>query len=158
MGPGAGVVEIRLAYSPGCSTQLIPALERRKGDHAMTKNTMKTAAVAAGTMLFDDWFDPIEDAVRERVRGVIETIMEEELDATLSRPRYGRRKAAGSIDDAAPIVGSRHGHRTRTLTGTFGKTEIAVPRAVSRARTARRTSGRANRFGPTSGARNKPKL
>ena len=35
--------------------------------------------------------------------------MEEELDATLSRPRYGRRKAAGSIDDAAPIVGSRHG-------------------------------------------------
>ena len=95
----------------------------------MTKNTTKTAAVAVGTMLFDDWFDPIEDAVRERVRGVIETIMEEELDATLSRPRYGRRKAAGSIDDAAPIVGSRHGHRTRTLTGTFGKTEIAVPRA-----------------------------
>ena len=39
LGPGAGVVEIRLAYSPGCSTQLIPALERRKGDHAMTKNT-----------------------------------------------------------------------------------------------------------------------
>jgi putative transposase len=95
----------------------------------MTKNTTKTAAIAAGTMLFDDWFDPIEDTVRERVRGVIETIMEEELDATLSRPRYGRRKAAGSIADAAPSVGSRHGHRTRTLTGTFGKTEIAVPRA-----------------------------
>ena len=95
----------------------------------MTKNTTKTAAVAAGAMLFDDWFDPIEDAVRETVRGVIETIMEEELDATLSRPRYGRRKAAGSIDDAAPIVGSRHGHRTRTLTGTFGQTGIAVPRA-----------------------------
>jgi hypothetical protein len=55
--------------------------------------------------------------------------MEEELDATLLRRRYGRRKAAGSIDDAAPIVGSRHGHRTRTLMGTFGKTEIAVPRA-----------------------------
>src|ERR1700726_3326008 len=95
----------------------------------MMKNTTKTAAIAAGTMLFEDWFDTIEDAVRERVRGVIETIMEEELDATLSRPRYGRRKAAGSIDDAAPIVGSRHGHRTRTLTGTFGQTEIAVPRA-----------------------------
>jgi putative transposase len=95
----------------------------------MTKNTTKTAAVATGAMLFDDWFDPIEDAVRERVRGVIETIMEEELDATLSRPRYGRRKAAGSIDDVAPIAGSRHGHRTRTLTGTFGTTEIAVPRA-----------------------------
>jgi hypothetical protein len=60
--------------------------------------------------------------------------MEEELDATLSRPRYGRRKAAGSIDDAAPIVGSRHGHRTRTLTGTFGQTEIAVPRARNQGR------------------------
>jgi hypothetical protein len=35
----------------------------------MTKNTTKTAVVAAGIMLFDDWFDPIEDAVRERVRG-----------------------------------------------------------------------------------------
>jgi Transposase, Mutator family len=95
----------------------------------MTKNTTKAAAVAAGAMLFDNWFNPIEDAVREKVRGVIETIMEEELDATLSRPRYGRRKAAGSIDDAAPIAGSRHGHRTRTLTGTFGKTQIGVPRA-----------------------------
>ena len=28
-----------------------------------------------------------------------------------------------------PVVGCRHGHRKRTLTGTFGKTEIAVPRA-----------------------------
>jgi putative transposase len=116
----------------------------------MTKNTTKTAAIAAGTMLFDDWFDPIEDAVRERVRGVIETIMEEELDATLSRPRYGRRKAAGSIDDAAPIVGSRHGHRTRTLTGTFGQTEIADPARSPEPRcaadirvSARNASGRA---------------
>ena len=94
----------------------------------MTKNTTKTA-VAAGTMLFDDWFDPIEDAVRERVRGVIEMTMKEELDATLLRPRYGRRKAAGSIADAAPSVDSQHDHRTRTLTGTFGQIEIAVPRA-----------------------------
>jgi putative transposase len=54
--------------------------------------------------------------------------LEAELDATLSC-RYGRRKTAGSIDDAAPIVGSRHGHRTRPLIGTFGKTEIAMPRA-----------------------------
>jgi hypothetical protein len=27
------------------------------------------------------------------------------------------------------VTGHRHGSRTRTLTGTFGKTEIAVPRA-----------------------------
>src|ERR1700736_2857757 len=63
----------------GAQPQLFPALERRKGDHARTKNTTKTAAGAA--MLFDDGCDPIEDAVR-RARGVIATIMEEELDAT----------------------------------------------------------------------------
>ncbi|MGH7186677.1 MAG: IS256 family transposase, partial [Pseudomonadota bacterium] len=79
-------------------------------------------------MLFDDWFDPIEDGVRARVRGFIETMLEEELDGALSRPRYGRRKPSGN-DEAPSVVGCRHGHRKRTLTGTFGKTEIAVPRA-----------------------------
>ena len=130
MGAVAEVVEVLVGVVSGVLTPADSALERRKGDHAMMKNTTKTAAVAAGTMLFDDWFDPIEDAVRETVRSVIETIMEEELDdKSPSRPRYGRQKAAGSIADAAPSVGSRHGHRTRTLTGTFGKTEIGVPRA-----------------------------
>jgi len=58
----------------------------------MTKDTTKAAAVAAEIMLFDNWFDPIEDGVRERVRGFIETMLEEELDCALSRPRYGRRR------------------------------------------------------------------
>jgi transposase-like protein len=53
-----------------------------------------------------------------------------ELDAALSRPRYGRRaKPAESNDAVVGVAGHRHGRRTRTLTGTFGKTEIAVPRA-----------------------------
>src|SRR5271157_3085414 len=108
---------------------MIPALERWKGDHAMTKDTTKTAAVAADIMLFDNWFDAIEDGVRDRVRGFIGTMLEEEVDAALSRPRYGRRKANGNEDAAALVVGCRHGHRKRTLTGTFGKTEISVPRA-----------------------------
>ena len=95
----------------------------------MTRDTTKTAAVAADIMLFDNWFDAIEDGVRDRVRGFIGTILEEELDAALSRPRYGRRKANGNEDAAALVVGCRHGHRKRTLTGTFGKTEISVPRA-----------------------------
>src|SRR3954447_3482515 len=48
--------------------------------------------------------------------------------AVLARPRYGR---ACKDDDACPagIVGHRHGSRTRSLTGSFGKTEITVPRA-----------------------------
>lgn len=94
----------------------------------MTKDTMKDAGVAADPLLFDDWFDAIEDGVRARVRGFIETMLEEELSGTLSRPRYRRRKPGA--DDAAPlVVGVRHGHRERTLIGTFGQTRIAVPRA-----------------------------
>jgi putative transposase len=108
---------------------MIPALERWTGDHAMAKDTTNAAAIAADIMLFDNWFDPIEDGVRSRVRGFIETMLEEELDDALSRPRYGRRKAPADGNAAAPLVGCRHGHRKRALTGTFGKTEIAVPRA-----------------------------
>ena len=98
----------------------------------MTMDTTKTASVAADMMLFDNWFDAIEDGVRDRVRGFIETLLEEELEGALSRPRYGRRKPGGEEDDlaaVAPIAGHRHGHRRRALTGTFGKTEISVPRA-----------------------------
>jgi putative transposase len=95
----------------------------------MTKDTTKEAAVAAEGLVFDDWFDAIEDGVRSRVRGFIETMVEEELSGALSRPRYGRRKAGGADDGAPLVVGVRHGHRERTLTGTFGQTRIAVPRA-----------------------------
>jgi transposase-like protein len=94
----------------------------------MTKDTMKEAAVAAGNLLFDDWVDAIEDGVRSRVRGFIETMLEEELNGVLSRPRYGRRKPSDG-EGEPPVVGCRHGHRQRTLTGTFGKTRICVPRA-----------------------------
>lgn len=95
----------------------------------MTKDTTNAAAIAADIMLLDNWFDPIEDGVRARVRGLIETMLEEELDVALSRPRYARRKAPADGKAAAPLVGCRHGHRKRALTGTFGRTEIAVPRA-----------------------------
>ena len=81
----------------------------------------------SGCSSFDNWFDPIEIGVRERVREFIEALIRGELDAVLARPRYGRAKN----DDACPagIVGHRHGSRTRSLTGSFGKTEITVPRA-----------------------------
>ena len=76
--------------------------------------------------LFDDWLDPIETGIRDRVRELIEEMIRSELDGVLSRPRYGRR--AGG-DGTAVVTGHRHGSRVRTLMGTFGKTEIAVPRA-----------------------------
>ena len=50
------------------------------------------------------------------------------LPAYSSRPRYGRRKPSED-GEPPPIVGVRHGHRKRGLTGTFGRAEISVPRA-----------------------------
>jgi transposase-like protein len=73
---------------------------------------------------------PIEDGLRAKVRGFIEAMIEEELTTALSRPRYGRRSPGSDGGEAAAsVTGHRHGRRTRRLTGTFGPTEIAVPRA-----------------------------
>ena len=97
----------------------------------MTSTTTNASAVhlegEATDYLFDNWFDPIEAGLRERVRGFIETMLETELEAVLARPRYRRQPARD--DEATGFAGHRHGHRTRRLTGTFGTTEIAVPRA-----------------------------
>jgi transposase-like protein len=78
--------------------------------------------------LFDNWFDPIEAEVRARAREFIEELIRHELDDALARPRYERSKKAA--DEGRPsVTGHRHGRRTRSLTGTFGPIEIAVPRA-----------------------------
>ncbi len=97
----------------------------------MKSITTSQSVADTAVYLFDDWFDPIEAAVRDRVRGFIQAMVEGELDATLLRPRYGRRpKSSDSNKDGlVAVIGHRHGHRTRSLTGTFGRTEIAVPRA-----------------------------
>jgi len=98
----------------------------------MTSTTMKPEAVQpeadAAIYLFDDWFDPIEAGLRDRVRDFIETMFRTELDAALARPRYARRPATHE-GGGGGVSGHRHGSRTRTLTGTFGQTEITVPRA-----------------------------
>lgn len=78
---------------------------------------------------FDDWFDPIEAGVRDRVREFIQAMGECELGSALMRPRYGRRPKSLSDAPAAGVTGHRHGHRPRSLTGTFGRIEIEVPRA-----------------------------
>ena len=78
--------------------------------------------------LFDGWFDPIESEVRERAREFIEELIRAELDAALARPRYGRGRMTGD-EESTGISGYRHGHRTRSLTGTFGPIKIEVPRA-----------------------------
>jgi hypothetical protein len=104
----------------------------------MTKDTTTRAAVAADGLLFENWFDAIEDGVRARVRDFIETLLEEELAGALSRRRYGRLKP-GEAEVPPPVIGVRHGRRERSLTGTFGRTKIrsaarlrGVPRVSSK--------------------------
>lgn len=65
--------------------------------------------------------DTLEDGVRQRVRGFIEAILEEELQAALCRGRY-ERPAEGA-------KGRRNGHRERQVVGTFGSETVKVPRA-----------------------------
>ena len=101
----------------------------------MTNTSMTSPALqpeAETTVaLLDNWFDAIEVGLRERVRDFIQAMIESELDTALARPRYGRRPTADVENGDGPkgISGHRHGHRSRSLMGTFGQVEIAVPRA-----------------------------
>jgi putative transposase len=99
----------------------------------MTSNTTKSDSSQPETEtavhFFDNWFDPIEAGLRERVRELIQSMIEGELDMVLSRPRYARCARASSGEGAAGASGHRHGHRSRSLLGSFGQVEIEVPRA-----------------------------
>jgi transposase-like protein len=97
----------------------------------ITKPVCAQPAAEASSQIFDSWFDPIEMGVRERVREFIEAMVEAELEAVLSRPRYVRSgKPSNTEAGVVPgATGHRHGHRSRSLLGTFGRVEIAMPRA-----------------------------
>src|SRR6202051_670345 len=93
-----------------------------------SKAELSNPAKASNSHLFDDWFDPIEDMIRGQVRGLIEEMIRGELDAALCRPRYGRLSGHSEGSDLTAVVTrDLRGSRVRTLTGTCGKTEIAVP-------------------------------
>lgn len=97
----------------------------------MTKNAMKEAAVAAENLLFDDWVDSIEDCVRSRSRGFIETMLEEGLDGVLSRPRYGRRKPSDR-DREPPVVGAAApAHKISDTPSTTDRSMILATRDCS---------------------------
>jgi len=87
----------------------------------MEENSTKMQA--DGTMLFagEAWFDPIEAGIRDRVRGFIQELLEQELTVALGRTRHVR--AGGEPK------GYRNGTRERQLLGSFGPVELSVPRA-----------------------------
>src|SRR6516162_7134932 len=81
------------------------------------------AAIAVG--LVDEWFDPIEAGLRDRVRDFIQRMIESELEAVLSRRGYARRPkadprtraravspATGTVTDRARIWGALAGWRS----------------------------------------------
>jgi putative transposase len=91
----------------------------------MTKDS-REPSVASPAYPGAAWFDPIEVAIRDRVRGFIEELVEAELDDALGRLRYQR---AGAAHVASCPAGYRHGRRGRQLLGSFGAVTISVPRA-----------------------------
>src|SRR3981189_3795849 len=98
-------------------------------NNSTTSPVLQSAAETAFDL--DDCFDPIEAGLRDRVREFIQTMIESELETALSRPRYARRPKADpeNAEGASGVTGHRHGHRSRSLLGTFGRVDIAVPRA-----------------------------
>ena len=87
------------------------------GDDSTTTQAAQAAFLFAG----EAWFDPIEAGIRERIRGFIEALFEEELTTALGRGRCERSVGAPS--------GYRNGTRERQLLGSFGPVQVSVPRA-----------------------------
>src|SRR5947209_12314041 len=133
-GAVAGVVGIKGGVVSGVINLESPGVEvpgwRPRHEERYHAFDVAQPEAETAVYLFDDWFDPIETCVRDRVREFIQAMIEGELDATLLRPRYGRLAKHAAADKVVPsAVGHRHGRRSRSLTGTFGRVEIEVPRA-----------------------------
>jgi len=114
--------------------QAIPAFQRRwrsRHDEDYHDALPPQSEIATTERLFDNWFDPIEAGLGQRTREFLQAMFEAELDEVLARSRYARRArpASGDSEATPAATGHRHGHRSRSLLGTFGKVEIAMPRA-----------------------------
>jgi putative transposase len=96
----------------------------------ITTPSLPQSEIEASGRLFDNCFDPIESGLPDRAHEFLQAVLEAELDEALARSRYaGRAKLANDEAETRGVTGHRHSHRSRTLLGTFGKVEVAVPRA-----------------------------
>jgi hypothetical protein len=113
--------------------QAIPALKRRRRSRHEKEyhdTFLPQSEIEASGRLFDNCFDPIESGLPDRAHEFLQAVLEAELDEALARSRYaGRAKLANDEAETRGVTGHRHSHRSRTLLGTFGKVEVAVPRA-----------------------------
>ena len=112
----------------------------------------------AAAQLFDNWFDPIEAGLRDRAREFLQAMLEGELDEVLDRSRYARRakRSADASERMVGVPGHRHGHRPRTLLGTFGQLKIEVPRARLDTPDGKTTEWKSQMLRPISAARWRP--
>src|SRR5262249_39612117 len=82
LGGVAGLVGIESGVVSGLLNPNDSALGSADGDHAMERTITKPAVLhaegGASAQLFEDWFDPIESAVRAQVRHFIEGLIEAE--------------------------------------------------------------------------------
>src|SRR3954453_22276437 len=87
-----------------------------------------TTSDAAPLCAGEAWFDPIEAGLRERVRGFIEGLIEQELTEARGRRRHAPGGGAGHRHgkrgrrrhERGGGAGHRHGKRERRLPGSFG--------------------------------------
>src|SRR3954465_8030179 len=87
----------------------------------MEQDSKQTDLGSTALFAGEAWFDSIEAGIRERVRGFIEELLEQELTAVLGLSRHERVAGEPKND--------RNGTRERQLLGSFGAVEISVPRA-----------------------------
>ena len=91
----------------------------------------------------EDWFDPLEDAIRIRIRAFIEALVEEAAQAALGgRLRY-QRKGARPRAIATP--------QPRQLVDTFGALTVSLPRVRLRDGDGGETEWRSQSVQATSG-------
>jgi hypothetical protein len=101
--------------------------ESGEGDNNSTKLSVAGAQGETTAGFLDEWFDPIEAGLRDRVREFIQRMIGMgELEAVLSRPRCARQPKKRAENDGA---GGPPGMVTDRALRTFGRVEIAVPRA-----------------------------
>src|SRR5262249_31637310 len=127
---------VRSTVSHGRVSELVENQEWRylRLEHSSSQTggqqpPMETTPISTNTanvLTGEGWRDSIEALVRDRIRGLIEEILEEELSDALGRARYVRCKtdpgvavdiSQGLGDEgtasAARVAGHRHGRRER---------------------------------------------
>lgn len=124
----------------------------------MTRTTMKAEAVhprdEPTSYLFDNWFDPTEAARRERSARLHRNDAQDRVgSAACPSPLWPASRRRAAMRPPMSPANRHDSRRTRTLTGTFGITEITVPRVRLEAGEDRTVEWQSKRCAPIGGAR-----